>query len=292
MKHQEELIRINNFKMTHFDYQEIGIRGVGKNRHPIINMDRFIDHTLDDELHIECCKGLAMTDNYKMGMIYGAVPPEVSQQFAGKNCWTDMLKNLKDHDPTGKHRRAIEEIIDSTEKEHTLQSVYKYCYYALGSVIPWFFALYLKQSSFRTKTQYNENYTDDCKLFPQLMQYVKTLPFKHIGRMLFFTTYPNAGVLTHRDSIVTEHSDHNINLYFSGGWRPSYIWDEVKKEKIYLESGARSYFFNNRDYHGVDPEPVFRYTLRIDGTFTDELCQQLGLENGITWQDSYAKSPD
>ena len=65
---------------------------------------------------------------------------------------------------------------------------------------------------------------------------------------------------------------------------------EKKKEKIYLQDGAKSYFFNNRDYHGVDPEPVYRYTLRVDGTFTDELCKELGLENGYTWKWSYENS--
>ena len=83
---------------------------------------------------------------------------------------------------------------------------------------------------------------------------------------------------------------HIINLFFSSGGRPSFIWNEVTKEKTYLDKDARSYFFNNRDYHGVDPEPVFRYTLRVDGTFTDELCDQLGLENGYTWKWDYEKS--
>jgi hypothetical protein len=90
---------------------------------------------------------------------------------------------------------------------------------------------------------------------------------------------------------MAEHSDHNINLFFASGSRPSFIWDEKAKKKIYLDSDARSYFFNNRDYHGVDPEPVFRYTLRVDGTFTDELCEQLGLEDGRTWKWSY-ETPD
>ena len=76
-------------------------------------------------------------------------------------------------------------------------------------------------------------------------------------------------------------------MFFDGGWRPSFVWDEKTKEKHHLPSGARSYFFNNRDYHGVDPEPIFKYTLRIDGTFTDEMCEKLGLEDGYTWKWSY-----
>jgi hypothetical protein len=110
------------------------------------------------------------------------------------------------------------------------------------------------------------------------------LPFKVVGRVLFFTTYPNAGVTAHRDYYVDSHKDQNINLFFAGGWRPSFIWDDIKNEKIYLESGATSYFFNNRDYHGVDPESAFRYTLRVDGVFEDWLQKELNLDNGWVYK--------
>ena len=125
------------------------------------------------------------------------------------------------------------------------------------------------------------------KAHPLLREYVKTLPFKVTGRIMLFCTYPGAGVAIHRDWIMQEHSDHNIDLFFND-YRPSFIWDEKKKEKIYLENGAKSYFFNNRDYHGVDAETTFRYTLRIVCTFTDELCNELGLINGKTWSQDYA----
>jgi hypothetical protein len=52
-------------------------------------------------------------------------------------------------------------------------------------------------------------------------------------------------------------------------------------EKIYLQERATGYFFNNRDYHGVDPEPNFRYTLRVDGVFEDWLQDELELDNGF-----------
>ena len=76
--------------------------------------------------------------------------------------------------------------------------------------------------------------TPNASHFPKLMKYIETLPFKSIGRVLLFTAYPNAPVCTHRDSIVAEHKDHNINLFFTGGDRSSYIWDATTDEKIYL----------------------------------------------------------
>ena len=288
MKDQDrEFLKVGNVLVPHFNYEEYGVRGVGKHRVPIISMDQYIGHSLDTELHIECCQGLALANDYKMGMVYGDIPPEEEVKYAGNGCWTNTIKKLKEIDPSGLHHKALLEIIDKAPKGQEMQAVYKYSYFALGSAIPWFFAFYLKHGEFRNKTTEYSNWTDAAKYFPKLLEYIKTLPFKEIGRVMFFTTYPNAGVTIHRDSIVTEHKDHNINLFFDGGWRPSFIWDEKTKEKHYLPKGAKSYFFNNRDYHGVDPEPVFRYTVRIDGTFTDELCEKLSFEDGYTWKWSY-----
>ena len=286
---KHKFIDISGVSIPGFSYEKHGIKGVGKFRQTIISMDEYIDHSQDQELHIECCKGLALSEDYRMGMVYGALPPDEVARLSGHDGWTETLANIQDHDPTGIHREAIREIADSVEKEKQLYAIFKYCYFALGSAIPWFYACHLKTNDFMTKTQNVGEWTKNAKHFPKVIKYLETLPFKFIGRALFFTTYPNAGVITHRDSIVAEHKDHNINLFFDGGWRPSYIWDDINKEKKYLPQGAKSYFFNNRDYHGVDSEPVYRYTLRIDGIFTDEMAEKLGLTDGYTWKWDYEK---
>lgn len=283
---QEYPSRFPNLYFHHFDYEEFPVCGVGKYRQMMVNFDKFIDTSKNDELHIESCIGLARVKEMRTPMVYGSLPPEEEQRLGGSKCWSEILMNIEKYDPSGTHRQAIEHIIKN-EKEGTLKAVYKYVYYAMGGMIPWFFTVYLKNNDFRTKTQSkDENWTEESKYFPKIVKYIKTLPFKSIGRVLFFTTFPNSAVPIHRDSIVAEHSDHNINLFFSKG-RPSFVWDSINKEKIYLDKNATSYFFNNRDYHGVDAEPQFRYTLRVDGTFTDELCEQLGLEEGKTWKWSY-----
>ena len=289
MDQKHILYKIGDTTIPHFNYHEYGVKGVGKQKIPIVSMDKYIDHGMDAELHIECCKGLALSNDYKMGMVYGDLPPEEVARFDNNSCWSKTLNHLHEIDPSGLHHDALLDIAKKAPKGQEMQAIYKYSYFALGSVIPWFFACYLKHGSFLNKAMENDNWTENAKYFPKLIEYIKTLPFKSIGRVMFFTTYPKAGVAIHRDSIVTEHKDHNINLFFDGGWRPSFVWDEVSKKKIFLPEGAKSYYFNNRDYHGVDPENIFRYTLRIDGTFTDELCEQLELEDGYTFKWSYEK---
>lgn len=273
-------IKVNDTNIPHFDYEEFGIKGVGKNQTPIVSMDKYIDHSLNKELHIECCKGLALNEaSYKQGMIFGAITPEAEASI-GVRSWTSILDTIERDHP--EHLNVVEELISKDPK-----AVYRYIYFALNGAIPWFFGLYLKQNNFYEKVQGGQ-WSKAAKDFPMLVEYLHSLPFKHIGRVLFFTTFPGAPVIEHRDAEVVAHKDHNINLFFTKS-RPSYVWDEIKKEKIYLEQNALSYFFNNRDYHGVDSEKSFRYTLRVDGTFTNEMCDTLGLQDGYTWHPDYER---
>lgn len=286
-KDQKHLpIDIHGFKYSSFEYEKFGIKGVGKHRQPMVNMDKYIDHSFDEELHTECCIGLAKSTEYKLGMTYGAIPKFEQERLGSNDCWSEMFRELEKYDPDGRHSRALKEIIDTTPGDMIYTALYKYAYFAMNAPIPWFFALYLKHTGFLSKTEHNDNWTPASKHFPKLLKYIETLPFKSIGRILLFTTYPNAGVMVHRDALMAEHKDHNINLFFTSG-RPSFVWDEITNEKVYLDPSARSYFFNNRDYHGVDPESQFRYTVRIDGTFTDEMQEELGLEDGYTWKWDY-----
>lgn len=273
-------------EVPHFDYEELEVCGVGKSRAPMVSMDPYIDHSMDTELHTECNWGIAASDEYiKTGMMFGGMPPEEEERLQTKS-WTSILADMETHDPTGMHRRFLEQKLSTLKSSKDKQAVYRYVYYAMGGTIPWFFALHLITSSFIKKDKEN-SVSPAANNFPLLMDYIQTLPFKEINRVLFLTTYPNAGIPIHRDLPVGDHKDHSINLFFDGGWRPSFIWDPIKKEKLYLEADARSYFFNNRDYHGVDAEPVFKYTLRVDGVFNDDMCDTLGLEEGYTWKTTY-----
>lgn len=277
--HQEQIyLDLYGEAIPHYEYEEYGIQGVGKDRIPIVSMDSYRDQSMDTELHGECLKGLALCEKYaKTGMSYGTPPPET-----GAVSWSTLIKNIEEHDPTGFHRKNLFDLV----KAEGMKAVYRYCFYAMGATIPWYFGLYLKENKFFTKTE-GGKYTEAVEHFPLLMDYIESLPFKSVGRVLFFCTYPGAGVPLHRDGVMVDHKDHNMCLFFAEGSRPSHIWDEVKKEKVYLEKGAKSYFFNNRDYHGVDPEPQFKYTLRVDGVFNDDVCHDLGLVDGYTWCNDY-----
>lgn len=271
-----------------FDYEEFGVQGVGKQGLPLVNMDPYIDHSNDYNLHIESCIGLATVNDYHMGTFIGDIP-DFEKKRLGKECWSEMLMHIEEHDINGVHTAAINEVLDRTGRGiEGMRAVYRYMYFAMGAAIPWYFTVYLKKSSFQDKGK-NMDWLPAADHFPKIKEYIETLPFEQIGRVLFFTAAPGMPVVAHRDHPMAEHKDHNINLFFASGSRKSYVWDEKKDEKIYLPNQCRSYFFNNRDYHGVDADPKFRYTLRVDGTFNKELQDRLELEDGYTFKWDYRK---
>ena len=51
------------------------------------------------------------------------------------------------------------------------------------------------------------------------------------------------------------------------------MWDEAAQKKIDVR--GRAYWFNDSDYHGVEPDPFFRYSIRVDGVFRPELLAEL-----------------
>jgi hypothetical protein len=267
-----------------FEYEELPVAGVGKHRKPFINMDPYIDTSMNHELYSECLIGLALCDEYKFGNIVGGIPPFEKEKYGGNDGWTEIVRNISKLDKDDFHSINIRKVLDRAQDRN--KALYRYIYMAMGSPIPWYFAYMLYDNAFGNKAKSVGKFTKNVSHFPLLKKYIDSLPFTDVGRIMFFTTYPNAGVVTHRDSPLEKHKDHNINLFFKPG-RPSFIWDSINQEKIYLDKGATSYFFNNRDYHGVDPEPTFQFTLRVDGTFEPWLQEKLGLVDGYTWNEEY-----
>lgn len=267
-----KLIRqeLNGFTNCTFDHISTPIIGVGADHKPFIDMEPYLDTSLFDDLHDEICLGLAKIQNYTLPEVIGTQPPVLNiDKIHTDQFEAEVYRHLDRHPDSQKHLQHLGKLDNEQERR-------KYCIFALGAQPPWWFSLVLLHARFREKTVPNKNWSAHIEIFPQLRAYLESLPiFTSIGRVLLFATYPHAGVPPHRDFLVESHSDHCVNFFFTAP-RPSYLFDSVQNQKIHLQP-TRAYFFNNRDYHGVDPEPVFRYTLRVDGEFTDEICKNLNL---------------
>lgn len=108
--------------------------------------------------------------------------------------------------------------------------------------------------------------------------------FDDIGRMVVFQNSPGDAVGIHRDTAFFPNSMQNLSIQFRKD-RPSFVYDEKAKEKIYHRTQA--YCFNISDNHGVDATDYDAYTIRMDGVFKPEICRALGLTDGKIWTPSY-----
>jgi hypothetical protein len=114
----------------------------------------------------------------------------------------------------------------------------------------------------------------------------QTQLFKSIGRVVIFENICNNSVTIHRDCAISEngHNSHFVNLQFVEN-RPVFVYDEITNEKIYIPSQA--YMFNECDYHGVDFESKVNFTIRIDGTFHEHICNKLNFIDGKVFSKDY-----
>ena len=110
--------------------------------------------------------------------------------------------------------------------------------------------------------------------FPKTIAFVRSLPFLHIGRCNLMGLASNDHGTVHRDGVPEDKPrvDHFITFCPRADKR-LYLWDEEKREKTPVS--GRAYWFNDSDYHGVDADPFFRYSIRVDGVFRPDFLATL-----------------
>lgn len=276
IKYEKLLPPKGPFGIPTFKHEDIGMKGI--NGKPFVALDGYIGLTDEiwEEVNFEIGVGMAINKTgIPGGMVIGELPPKIAGNVLGK-LEPQIANNIEEIDPTGKHIAVM--------KNMTRHERQKYTYMVLGSTPIWHQLIYLRNYEVpKDMRRYDAEWTDEAKsLFPKTIEFINGLPFKNLGRVVIFCTYPYYPVPAHRDWIQCPHRDHHIN-FTSRFDRGIYVYDEIKDEKYYLEPNVRSYLFNLRDYHGVDACQLYSYTLKVEGTFTDELCQELGLKDGYLY---------
>ncbi len=112
------------------------------------------------------------------------------------------------------------------------------------------------------------------RLFPKTVAFIESLPFKEIGRCNIMGLEANDLGTVHRDGDpnVKHEVDHFIT-FCPGRAKRLFLWDETLRKKTHVES--RVYWFNDSDYHGVEADPYFRYSIRVDGIFEDDFLDSV-----------------
>ena len=261
------------------DFPHEGGKIIGVAGQPFVDMEPFLDSSNFAQLHGEACYGLAKNfRSFAPGKFVGDLPPEIRSTEYPDNTLEAQILSQIDALPDGATHRERLESLDTQQSR-------VYCYLALKTLSPWHSVLYLRKNTFTGKTDDNgavPSWEPAAKDFPLLREFIEQMEgniFKNIGRIVFFITQNGMPVPPHRDYKPVPHRDHCVNFFFDGG-RKTYLYDCETREKIFLDRSCRAYFFNNRDYHGVDSENSFRYTLRVDGTFTPQILEKIGIPDG------------
>ncbi len=114
--------------------------------------------------------------------------------------------------------------------------------------------------------------------FPHTIAYAESLPFDSIGRCNIMGLEANDHGTVHRDgeppfdAAATDVPDHFVTFCPAGNKR-LFLWDEEAGTKTPVR--GRAYWFNDHDYHGVDADPFFRYSVRVDGMFKASFLERL-----------------
>jgi hypothetical protein len=108
-----------------------------------------------------------------------------------------------------------------------------------------------------------------AKDFPEVMDFIRTLPFKSTGRILIMYDVNGRAVPPHRDHPKPEVCNHFIWMRMTLN-KQLYLMNSATRERQNVE-GYSAWFDTVNQYHGVDASEGLSISLRVDGVFTDEL---------------------
>lgn len=111
--------------------------------------------------------------------------------------------------------------------------------------------------------------TEESAEFAELMDFIKTLPFKSTARMMIMYDDSGAPVTAHRDHTLLE-TCHEFLWFRTNKGKPFYMLNNKTGQKKYVESYA-AWFDTCNQFHGADAMQGLSVSIRVDGTFSDEL---------------------
>jgi hypothetical protein len=250
-------------KVIEYEHEANHINGI--NGAPFIDFSptaTFDFKMMDDEI----CLAMAKTTELKYPTVSGVTPPTL---------------RAREFDATFENQAKFEYAGDRDSlKDMSIQGIRKYLFFKQLSVIPWFLILDLKPNLFNTKAQDLYPWNNVMDMMPYTKECIEKLPFKEIGRVVIYGSWPEARVPCHRDMPSTTNFDHHIN-FNPGGYRQVYIYDSVDDKKVYLPEEYLLYAYNTTDYHGVEPSTRFSYTVRVDGIYNDEAMELIHRDSPI-----------
>jgi hypothetical protein len=109
--------------------------------------------------------------------------------------------------------------------------------------------------------------SEEAAEFPELMDFIATLPFSATGRMLIIYDDGGREVPAHRDHDSRDLC-HEFIWMRTNFAKPFYMLDPETGEKLYVASHS-AWFDTVNQYHGADASGGLSFSIRVDGRFSD-----------------------
>ena len=144
---------------------------------------------------------------------------------------------------------------------------------------PWkVYAELIPNDRWEDKLQAGRSFTRRAQaLLPKTLAFVRSLPFTHVGRCNIMGLEAHDHGTVHHDGDPAGEPEPFLTICPAGDKR-LYVLDPESGARAVVE--GRVFWFNDHDYHGVLADPWFRYSIRVDGVFTDEFRAALARRYG------------
>lgn len=257
-------------------FKYIMIRGIDNK--PYIDLDPYLDIEGFKSLHYKICKGIVLSKYKKEGNIVRPGGYDKAHPVPFKPTFQALDEYYalpEDHEI-----RVIGKELG--EMDNRDQFVL-YLKLALGAYDPYQF-IFLKTEEGGWETRFEEKaWTPDAEHFPELRTWLEKLigtVFTHLGRIIIFKAEHDGKTALHRDLIYPTETDffdhrHEFIHLRTRLDRPFYIWDPESDTKVLTESHA--IFFNDQDWHNGGESNVQTFSIRVDGVFTEEFRNKIGI---------------
>ncbi len=121
------------------------------------------------------------------------------------------------------------------------------------------------------------------RLFPKLVKFISSLPIEGVGRAMIMSIDANREVPTHIDSQFMSNKeipeyDRLLNISF-GTKKRMYMYNSEIDTKEYFEGKIN--WIDVSSLHGIEPAPVFTYSVRVDAKLNKEFRQLVRDKYGV-----------
>ena len=248
---------------------------------PYVDLSGDIDISCFPELDDEITLGLARVQSSRtggslkhMGVVapwvrddpyvdYGDVIEGLSREEFVR--FTSLAEDPAAFDPERRHEYQF-----GDETDHPLTPAQMaYLIYRHRVYFPWRVCYHLLEND-RWEDKHSgagKDFTAEARaVFPRTVAFIESLPFTEIGRCVLFGLEANDHAPLHRDSEPGQELSIAQSISFQPrGDNRLYLVDDGGGSRTVVT--APIYWFNDMDYHGVLPDPFFRYSVRVDGVF-------------------------